>query len=347
MQDTTSSAAKHGERHLGLRAGEIVEVLSEQEILRTLDERGTLDALPFMPEMLAFCGKRFRIQKRAHKACDTVTWGTMRRMEHAVHLEGVRCDGSGHGKCQAGCLIYWKESWLRRVTDDPVPADAVALAAHASKPGRPDERVCTREALLDATRRQHAGEEELFMCQATEIVRATSGDVPWWKLGQYVEDVRSGNVSVRQALGGLAVGLVNKVQKITSYVLPRSLRVHGGKTYPFVLGKLHGSTPSFRLNLRPGELVEVKSREEIFETLNERDSTRGLRFDSEMLRYCGRRGRVLRRVERVIEEGTGRMLPIDTDCILLDGFVCAGNYHRSCPRAVYTWWREAWLKRVE
>ena len=38
-----------------------------------------------------------------------------RRLRDAVLLEDLRCDGSGHGGCQAGCRIYWKESWLRRV----------------------------------------------------------------------------------------------------------------------------------------------------------------------------------------------------------------------------------------
>ena len=36
-----------------LRAGDVVEVRSLDEILATLDEQGELDALPFMPEMVA------------------------------------------------------------------------------------------------------------------------------------------------------------------------------------------------------------------------------------------------------------------------------------------------------
>ena len=36
-----------------LRKGDLVEVRSEEEILRTLDADGKLDGLPFMPEMLA------------------------------------------------------------------------------------------------------------------------------------------------------------------------------------------------------------------------------------------------------------------------------------------------------
>ena len=98
-----------------LRAGDVIEVRTEEEILRTLDADGKLDGLPFMPEMLSFCGQRYRVRARAHKACDTIDWQQFRRMESAVHLEELRCDGSAHGGCQAGCLLFWKEAWLRPV----------------------------------------------------------------------------------------------------------------------------------------------------------------------------------------------------------------------------------------
>src|SRR3954447_6051563 len=101
-----------------LRVGELVQVKSADEILATLDERGELDSLPFMPEMLRFCGKQFRVYRRADKACDTIDWATLRRMENAVHLGELRCDGAAHGGCHAGCLIYWKEAWLERVATD-------------------------------------------------------------------------------------------------------------------------------------------------------------------------------------------------------------------------------------
>jgi hypothetical protein len=110
---------------------------------------------------------------------------------------------------------------------------------------------------------------------------------------------------------------------------------------------VRGETPKSLLNLQPGEIVEVKSKEEIFETLDDRDRNRGLRYDSEMLKYSGRRGRVLRRVEHIIDEKTGKMLHIKGDCIILDGVICTGDYHRSCPRSIYPYWREIWLKRVD
>ena len=57
---------------LGLHAGDWVVVRSQEEILATLDERARLDSLPFQPEMLAFCGRRMRVAKVAHKSCDTI-----------------------------------------------------------------------------------------------------------------------------------------------------------------------------------------------------------------------------------------------------------------------------------
>jgi hypothetical protein len=90
----------------------------------------------------------------------------------------------------------------------------------------------------------------------------------------------------------------------------------------------------------------VKSREEIFATLDQTGHNRGLRFDIEMLRYCGKRARVQRRVNRLIDEKTGKMIHIKGDCIVLDGFICAADYHQSCPRGIEEYWREIWLKRV-
>ena len=73
-------------------------------------------------------------------------------------------------------------------------------------------------------------------------------------------------------------------------------RFRGGDPFPFRQGGLT-RTPSSVLDLRPGEVVEVKSYAEILETLNAEGKNRGLLFDREMLKYCGGRFTVLSRVE--------------------------------------------------
>src|SRR5271169_70739 len=102
-------------------AGEWVEVRSKEEILRTLDSNGRLEGLPFMPQMFQYCGQRLRVYKRAHKTCDTVETYTGRRMVGTVHLDGIRCDGAAYGECEAACLIFWKDAWLRRTSGQASP----------------------------------------------------------------------------------------------------------------------------------------------------------------------------------------------------------------------------------
>ena len=86
----------------------------------TLDEKGTLGKLPFMPEMREFCGRQFRVSRRAFKTCVDDT--EMRQLDDTVFLEDVRCDGEAHGGCDKACLIFWKEAWLRPVGARRSPA---------------------------------------------------------------------------------------------------------------------------------------------------------------------------------------------------------------------------------
>jgi hypothetical protein len=323
-------------RALNLKLGEIVEIKSKEEILATLDGRGELDSLPFMPEMLQFCGQRVPVYRRAIKLCDTKDLTGMHRMEGTVHLQGLRCDGQAHGGCQAGCLLYWKEAWLKRVNpskDAPGSGDADI-----------DQTTCTESDLVQATRAM-SGEGETFSCQATELTRAAPVRVGWWNVAQYVRDVRAGNATARAMTRSVLILLFNKFQGANRRFLPQFRLIRGGQRYPFLTGSLTG-TPKQVLNLQPGELVRVKSREEIVATLDTKQLNRGLSFDPEMLKYCGRQARVLRRVDRIIDEKTGKMLNLKGGCIILEGVTCSGDYNQYCPRSIYSFWREIWLERV-
>ena len=113
-----------------LRRGDLVEVRTPAEILHTLDSRGRFNELPFMPEMIDYCGRRFTVDRRADKLCDTIASLKSRRIPDAVLLDDLRCDGSGHGGCQAECRFYWKSAWLKRVQPgDPPTAEVDDPAA--------------------------------------------------------------------------------------------------------------------------------------------------------------------------------------------------------------------------
>src|SRR6266699_4379116 len=119
-----------------LCAGDWVQVRSKEEILASLDGNGRLDGLPLMPQMLKWCGQRFQVYKRAHKTCDTVNGAITndwlgRRLPNAVHLD-LRCDGAAYGGCQAACLIFWKDAWLKPVSGSSTAA--VISSHHESEP---------------------------------------------------------------------------------------------------------------------------------------------------------------------------------------------------------------------
>ena len=329
-----------------VKAGDYVEVRTREEILATLDEAGTVDRLPFMPEMLEFCGRRLRVTGVAHKTCDTITQTGGRRMMRAVHLEGARCDGSAHGGCQAGCLLFWKEEWLKPVGGAPKPLDKAS------------GKRCDEEQLRLATSRRNpeGGAVVRYRCQATELLAATE-PLPWWDLRQYAADIKNKNVSVGRATAILALAVLHRIIRFgVGYSLLTSLydrvaRATGGCPYPFRSGRLTSKSqlPPEDLDLQPGETVRIRPFEEILSTITANNKNRGLSFDAEMVPYCGRTYRVRQRVDRIIHESTGEMLRMKAPCIILEDVYCRSVYspHRLlCPRAIYSYWRESWLERI-
>ncbi|MFC7590547.1 hypothetical protein ACFQYP_47780 [Nonomuraea antimicrobica] len=193
---------------LALKVGDVVEVLSAEEILATLDEKGELDSLPFMPEMLSYCGRRLTVDKVAHKLCDTIGKSGMRRMDDAVHLTGARCDGSAHGGCQTACLLYWKTSWLKRVSGPPTTGPISSGATSGERPLLP---------VLDDNTRREPGPDGTprYRCQATELLRAAPERLPFRDLGQYVTDVRAGNAGIASTLRTIFFGVFNRYQRLS------------------------------------------------------------------------------------------------------------------------------------
>ncbi|GAA3699929.1 hypothetical protein [Gordonia hankookensis] len=314
------------------RRGDWVEVLSPEEIFQTLDDKSALENMPFMPEMLKFAGTRLQVSASAHKACDIVNTFQNRKVDDAVHL-GVRCDGSSHGGCDAGCLLYWKTSWIKPV-DGPGGADEHSADVELD----PAER-----AVIDqGSRSAETGPDESsvrYSCQATKLFDASS---PLGKtdVRQYWRDLTSRNVTLWTMMRFMPLAVYNTIVGRSGH----------GRKYPMVNGLIKGKkTPTESLDLQPGEIVEVKSNQEIMRTLNVEGSNRGMLFTTEMIPFCGKRYRVKKRVDRLLDEGSGEMITMKTPAIILEDAVCMGCYNPGymfCPRGAYPMWREIWLKRV-
>jgi hypothetical protein len=340
---------------LGLRVGEVVEVRSAKEILATLDEHGCLDSLPFMPEMLQFCDKQFTVYKRADKTCDTIDKTGGRRLFNTVHLralqqpEGVRCDGAAHGGCEASCLLFWNEAWLKRVEPKDQPGTTEMMQAQFGPPPS-IETMLRSAAVVEKPGKDDAG---IYRCQATQL-KAYTRSLAWWDIRQYIRDLTSGNVHVGDIFRALVFA---GYRKLTGFGVGWSLLVGfynwfqaraGGSPWPYVQGTLP-KTPQGELNLEPGELVRVKPLDQILATLDTRNKNRGLLFAPEMARFCGGAFKVLKRVHRIIDEKNGHMLEFSNPCIILQNVYCLSEfseYRVFCPRSIYPYWREIWLERV-
>jgi hypothetical protein len=333
---------------LNLRAGDWIEVRSPEEILATLDQYGRLESLPFMPEMFQYCGRKLRVSKRADKTCQYIEGWSIRRVKDAVHLENARCDGTGHGGCEAGCLIFWKEAWLKRAEIDLVSPESLQRTTLNPGGGNGLDPV---DRLSGASQATNPGGETVYTCQATEVYRFSS-HMRMWDPRQYIRDLRSGNLAsgmVGDSRGQKALELMLGILRVCSaFIISIFNEVQArrhGPPYPFIEGVLE-KTPVESIGLQPRELVQVRSKEEILATLDKQNRNRGLLFDGEMLTYCGGIYRVLRRVYRIIDDKTGKMLNMKYPCIVLEGVACRSDYHRLCPRAIYHYWRESWLNRA-
>jgi hypothetical protein len=337
-----------------LRVGDWVEVRSKAEILRSLDKNGRLESLPFMPQMFEYCGQRFKVYKRAHKTCDTVSPSPAgRRLADAVHLD-LRCDGKAYGGCQTACLLFWKEAWLK-------PVNGAASSDIPKGPWPEGDETCTEERVRNVISApdQRSADGKRYFCQATELPQFTA-PLPWWDMRQYAEDYSSGNISLNSLFKGLVYASYHFFARKNKWGIGKPFRwlydkfqtLVGGVPYPRRDGMIpiDQPTPELALNLQPGEFVRVRSYPEILATLNAATlKNRGMAFDAELVPYCGHVYRVKTRVERFVSEQTGRLTTLKTPAVILEGVWCRARYspcRMGCPRGLYSWWREIWLERA-
>jgi hypothetical protein len=303
---------------LNLRPGDWVEVKHPNEIAQTLDEAGTLDNLPFMPEMLAYCGRRFRVDHRVVKVCasgmKTLMFLGEFRNDDVVVLD-LRCSGAYHGGCQKACVIFWREAWLRRVEDgsQTIPVEPTATDQLRS-------RLKTSLA------------PNKYFCQASELLKATRKLTRFEKYCRWLGEISCGNCKPLAMAKRLCIFIFWKVRYI--------LLGH------YAAGKLK-STPGEKLNLQPGEWVEVKPIASIQATLDAHANNRGLWFSPAMRSMCGQRRRVERRIEKLIVDGTGEMRTM-RDTVFLENSLCGCPHiaFGGCSRCEFVYWREIWLRRV-
>lgn len=308
-----------------LQAGTIVYVRPVQQILATLNQQGTLDGLPFMTEMLRYCGQRCRVASHVEATC--VLGSGLRRFEldDVVTLEGVRCDGQAHEDCEVACVIFWKEAWLSRKS---LPG-----------PGNLDPRFepGTIELLSGSHSRQ-------LVCQSTALRSATEPVGRCRKYALIIKHLLTRRIGfrlmVRYAGPALFWRLVGPFYRFGKGVKAK-LAAKGPAELPD-----RCSSEGAPLPLKPGDWVQVRTKQEIQQTLDSNARNAGLSFTLDMFPYCGGTYQVRSPIHTIIRETDGRRVHLH-NTVSLNQVTCRGLLHCGvCPREHFLWWRDAWLKRA-
>jgi hypothetical protein len=102
-----------------------------------------------------------------------------------------------------------------------------------------------------------------------------------------------------------------------------------------------------RKRIRRGDLVEVKSPEEILGTLDDDGALDHLPFMPEMIEHCGRCFRVSRRVVTTCCTAKSPRAFRGGGVFTLEGLRCSGDTHDGCQKACMIFWRAEWLRPID
>jgi len=110
--------------------------------------------------------------------------------------------------------------------------------------------------------------------------------------------------------------------------------------------KIKNSLPT---NLKKGDIIKIRSKEEILQTLDEENKLNGCLFMDEMWQYCGTQQTVLKKINTFYDEANFRMCKAQNTVVLKD-IICSGkiqNFKHDCDRSCLLFWKEEWLEKTQ
>jgi hypothetical protein len=292
--------------------GKFVRIKNEKEIFDSLDNNSSFEKLPFMPEMLEFCGSIFQIQSVVNKTCyehNGLQFGEFPQ-NNVVTLKNVRCNGAHHADCQRGCLIFWKTEWLELVEDN---ADCIKISTEEYK-----------------TNLKIKSSPYIYFCQMTESKN-------------FLMPINK-NRKVVSALKDFVVKNVSLFGLFRNVLLPVYLKLKG--SFFFILYKQPEKVSDQSLNLKSSDIIKVKTLREIIKTLDSKGKNRGLSFNENMMKYCGKKFSVKDRIEKIILGSSGEIMDLKNTVLLKEVEPECYHVFGNCPKRELTYWREIWLEKV-
>jgi hypothetical protein len=101
--------------------------------------------------------------------------------------------------------------------------------------------------------------------------------------------------------------------------------------------------------MRPGDMVRVRSKQEIQSMLDPWAKYKGCLFVGRMYQYCDKIYPIFKEVDFFYDEAKQRMCKCK-DIVLLDNVLCNGRqklYLQDCDRSCFYFWHKDWLEKIE
>ena len=99
-----------------------------------------------------------------------------------------------------------------------------------------------------------------------------------------------------------------------------------------------------------GDIVKVKTKEEISQKLNEHSKQDGCLFMNQMCEYCGKEFKIAKVVKNLFDEQQCKMYKASLPLYILNGVICHGeveSFNQRCDHSCHFFWHEDWLTKAE
>jgi hypothetical protein len=155
-----------------------------------------------------------------------------------------------------------------------------------------------------------------------------------------INDIKKQNSWINNLLQ-IRVKILRPAKRKAKFLRNRLLRILNPKSPKTAPTIVSGS------DIGPGDIVKVRSVQEIRSMLDDHEKYKGCLFIDEMYEHCDKTYTVLKTVEYFFDEARQKMCKAKNN-VLLEGVLCSGRqrlYRVSCDRNCFFFWHKDWLKK--
>jgi len=195
--------------------------------------------------------------------------------------------------------------------------------------------VCAEESRRDVAVLQFGVQAPRYACQLTQL-NAASRPIGPWQVTDFLRPLIAGNVTPAAFVVGWLTHLFNELQHLRQ-----------GVSFPAFEVPVREGGSDAQPRFEAGDQAVVRSSAEIRATLNEQSLHRGLYFEPDMLKHCGRRYCVQAEVTKLIDIVTGEMRTMKTAAYILRDVRFSGERQLFNAQHEPLFWRGIWLQRAD